>query len=321
MKAAAPLRLLWLSDINNSSGPRSLTTERFLQKRNATINRAPTGTGEFSLYIGNPKKTIDYFSHEADRFATAAFESLVVGDLSAEFARSTGWTLIRAYYSAFFALHSLLRLHGWACTRLSPVVTSLINKDIAGLYPESPRVESGLYFIESQSGGRELQFRKLDAVNGGSHEALWSLLETYMTRVTDVILADSSDPDAGTLLAVAIDNFLTLLKRNGGANWFTQVRNRINYSHEYGTWYPYLGSTCDVNRIKTSLSGWLLSPEELLPEKTADELIQYSTACSFLVSLCRTTIEDLTFRSVTRSPFRSSSGRLANQLRRPMAAI
>lgn len=315
MKTAAPLRLLWLPNIVNAPGPRSLTTELFLHYRHATVSGAPTDSGECSLYIANPRKTVEYFSHEADRFATAAFESMLRLETATEFNRSIAWPLVRAYYSAFFSLHALFRVHGWACTRLSANVVAGLNRQVAGIYPDAPRLQAGLYFIECRGGGTELGLKKMDAVNGGSHEALWSLLDGYIKLLTDTALTESSDPEAGALLTVAIGQFQEVLKKNGGAQWLTKIRNLVNYSHEFGAWFPYAGSTCDLNRINTCLKTWLLAPEAVFSECGADTLIQYTTACSFLVSLCRTTVEDLVFRSVARSPFRASSGRLATQLR------
>lgn len=286
-----------------------MTTERFLDKKNITVNR-PVSKGQFSLYVGNPQRTIAYFSHEADRFASASFESLLMEEPRAELTRSIGWVLIRGYYSAFFAMHALLRIHGWACARITGTTINSINKEIGTLFPGTDKVDGGLYFLETISGGSEILLTRMDTANGGSHEVLWSLLAKYMKAVTDTALVDKTDPVASAGLTVAIDGFLDLLKKKGGPMWFTQVRNRVNYLHDYGAWYPYLGSSCDVHRISSSLGGWLTPPEKSLAEVSAEELIQFSAACSFIVSLCRTTVEDLVFRSITRSPFRSSSGRL-----------
>lgn len=310
MRAVNPLRLLWLPNIVNSTGPRSITTESFFSKKHATILSAPISSGEFSVYLSNPRRTVDFFAHEADRFATASFESLLMETSRADHARSTGWTLIRGYYAAFFALHALIRLHGWACTRISGTAISSINKEIHSLYPGSNKVESGLYFLEVISGGAEVLLKKMDVGNGGSHEMLWSLLSKYLKAITDTALSDKTDPEANESIAVAIDGFLNFLKRKGGVSWLAQVRNRVNYSHEHGAWFPYSASTCDVPRIYAGLRGWMLPPEEAFSSSAADDLVQFSEACSFIVSLCRTTVEDLVFRSVAQSPFRLSSGRI-----------
>lgn len=296
-----------------------MTTDRLLNKKSVTVNHPPI-KGEFSLYVGNPKNTVAYFAHEADRFASASFESLLQEEPRPELERSTGWMLIRGYYAAFFAMHALLRIHGWACTKISGTVVGSLNREIDAIFPGSEKVEGGLYLLESVSGGSEVLLTRMDATLGGSHEVLWSLLGRYMKAVTDTALVDTTDAAANANLAVAIDGFLGLVQKKGGPNWFTQVRNRVNYSHDYGAWFPYTGSSCDTQRIAVRLGGWLMPPETTLVDVAAEELIQFSAACSFIVSLCRTTVEDLVFRSITKSPFRSSSGRLLTLARQPTTA-
>lgn len=112
MSAATALRPLWLAGITDCKGARKVTTESFLRTKIVHVNSQPT-SGKFTLYVGNPTKIPEYFSHEADRFSSAAFESLIVETPRREYPRSIGWLLIRSYYSAFFALHSIMRLHGW----------------------------------------------------------------------------------------------------------------------------------------------------------------------------------------------------------------
>lgn len=107
-----------------------------------------------------------------------------------------------------------------------------------------------------------------------------------------------------------IDKFNTVVKKRCGNMWFTQVRNRVNYSHGYG-WFPYQGTTTDTARVARCLDGWLKEPSELVIDLAADEITQFAQACSLLVSLCRATIQDVAFHSVAGSQFRRSSARLA----------
>ena len=301
------LRLLWIGGITNCSGPRSANTERFLSPRQVTVTGFSHHAG-LTLYSANTKNSIEYFAHEADRFASAAFESLIVGSREDAHPRSTGWLLIRTYYAAFFALHALMRLHGLACTRVPTGNVNTLNKELLALFPAAPPLTAGLYLLSLQSDGKEVSCSKLDAGLGGSHEILWHLLEHYLKLATAKILANS-DPE-NQVLALAIDDFRAIITRFGGASWFTRVRNKINYSHEYGTWFPYTGSTCDYQRIEATLSGWTGSPDKVLQTASGDELIQFAAACSFLVSTCSTTVRDLAFRSKSNSPFRLSSGLL-----------
>jgi len=306
MKLASSLRLLWIRGLPDITGPRSFTTEKFVQSKYLTVSNANAEDG-LRLYAGNPANAVAYFSHEADRFASASFESLLTGIKVAAYPRSTGWLLIRAYYAAFFAVHALLRLHGWACTRLSSNTVNRLNLELAQFFPSSPQLTGGLYLLRLQPDAREIVCQKMDGTTqGGTHEALWSILNDYLASATTTVLS-VPDQDHQEFVMLA-EQFKLLIGKFGGSSWFTQLRNRINYTHEYGAWFPYTKSTCDYDRLEAVISHWTGEPADALKIAGKDELILFMGACAFLVGACSTTIRDLAYRSKSRSPFRTSSG-------------
>ncbi|MAL00688.1 MAG: hypothetical protein CL536_00825 [Alcaligenaceae bacterium] len=300
------MRLLWVDGITNCKGARSWTSDKLFNLKNVTVSSV--NADDVCLYLGNATQSTQYFAHEADRFASAAFETLHTNVKSESYARSTGWLLIKAYYAAFFAVHSLMRLHGWACTRLSSEHLKSINSEVPLLFPGNRKFTAGLYLIRSESGGRELRCSPLDSSKGGSHEILWSLLHPFFNNAIAVVLSDPNRD--GQTFAVMLSDFLNRIDRVGGPKWFTATRNRLNYAHEYGAWFPYAKSTCDYDRLQTVLASWSTSPTEAAIVRGDDELIKFAAACSFLVSLCCATVRDLTYRSNPSSPFRKSCGLL-----------
>lgn len=306
MSFADSMRLLWVGGLTDCTGPRSWTTDKLLQPSRVTVSAV--GPNDVSLYLGNPKQSSHYFAHETDRFASASFESLLTGAKSDAYPRATGWLLIKAYYAAFFAVHALMRLHGWACTRLSAANLKGINNELSLLFPGSRKFDAGLYLVKSESGGRELRCQPLDSSIGGTHEILWSLLRGYFDEVTKVVLSNSNTD--GQALVVAVDDFFGVIDGFGGPRWFATVRNKLNYSHSYGAWFPYVNSTCDYDRLNAVLATWMTAPDETLAVPGNDELVKFASACAFLVSVCSTTVRDLTYRSKPNSPFRQSCGLL-----------
>jgi len=141
-----------------------------------------------------------------------------------------------------------------------------------------------------------------------------TVLTDYMRTATERALLDPTDPVASAKFAATIEKFNSIVKKRGGNMWFTQVRNRVNYSHGYGSWFPYQGSTTDTTRVERCLAGWIKEPSEALIDSAGDEITQFLQACTLLTSLCRATIQDVAFRSITSSPFRNSSARLATAL-------
>lgn len=310
MSFADGLRMLWMDGLVRAPSSKRMNTDAFLSPRLLTVNGVGPN-GDVSLFIANPKKSIAYFSQEADRFAAAAFESLITLAKNETYPRSTGWLLIRGYYAAFFALHSLLRLHGWACTRVAKSSTQAINLELSALFPAAGPLTQGLYLLTSRSGGAELGFRKIDPGQGGSHEALWGLLPEFLEEISTTVLTQCSPEDA-QLVDGAIDVFSTLVQSMGGSIWFTRTRNRVNYSHDFGAWFPYSNSTCDSDRLIPVFDRWRLAPNEVLNAIGSDEIVRFAGACAFIVSMCNSTIFDLAYRSPPKSTFRESSGRLAH---------
>lgn len=310
MALESSLRLVWAPGIATGRGARELTTHKMFSPRLSTVHKVTADS--VSMYVGKKQRSLDFMCHEADRFATAAFESLLVDARFERNPRSTAWMLIKGYYAAFFAVHSLLRISGSACTRIASDTAAGINREIALLLPGSPSVTGGLYLLSLRNGGVEIECKRLDSGKGGSHESLWSLLPGFLNDMESRVLALGAVPEEDARLISAISDLRNLLTRRGGALWFTQVRNRVNYAHEYGAWFPYINSTTDCDRVKGRFDSWRGPPDETLGGMGNDELSQFASACAFLVSLCSTTIKDLSFRSGLGSPFRTSSGLLAN---------
>lgn len=315
MKLEAPLRLAWLKGIQAITGHRDMSNDRFFNKKIITVSSVGED-GKFSLYVNNPQDTLRYYSHEADRFASASFESLKFEPQVENNHRSTAWILIQSYYAAFFAAHSLMRVSGWSCTRLTGNNIGVVNKEISIFYPGACLPKGGMYLLRSSSNAVEITCEKLDAANsGGSHEALWSILRKFFNEMTTRILVqgEADDPNIQQIIQV-LDDFMSFLDKKGGEAWLTKVRNNLNYSHQYGAWFPYKGSTCDALRIRTSLKNSSLEPRLIVPSLKSDELIQFAEACFFLVALCRASIKDLAYRSSAKSPFRQSSAKILSQL-------
>lgn len=304
MSLADSLRLSWAATITDSSYRRSFDKEQILKSTANTV--VASSSNGFDLYCGNPKDASALFSHDANRLASAAFESILSGGRIDAHPKSTAWLIVRCYYAAFFSFHCLLRLQGIACTRISGSSLVRVNSEIGVLGGQAQPLAGGMYSIEVQSDARTLSFTKLGNSLGGTHEALWTFLPQYLQGVVGLWLKGQADDHKDAI--VLIDSFQRVMEKWGGYQWFTRFRNRVNYAQGYGAWFPYIGSTTDYDRLHLKTQDWAAPPRTLVV--SAEEVSQFVESCAFLVSLCSTTVRDISFRSVSNSPFRKSSGLL-----------
>jgi hypothetical protein len=305
MSTEDQLRLLWIKGIQQVSGKRAVSTELFFKSNNTTAERI-VEQEKFSLYVANPKKSSEYLAHEADRFSSAAFETLSCETARPETPHAVAWSLIRSYYAAFFSLHALIRLHGWSCTNVTKEIAVQINNEAKLLYPSSLKISAGLYLIQFASAGSDITATRLDSGSGGSHEQLWSILEKYLFALTKASLLVENENYGSSDFSHSIERLRQRIKKYGGHSWFTRTRNRLNYAHGFGAWFPYTNSQA-YREIHVSTTKWLDQPTHCLSSAQRDELVEFSEACSFIVSMCRTTVLDLVRRSAVKSTFQYSS--------------
>lgn len=309
MSFADSLRLTWHPRLLQAAFKKGISTTKLLSRKSGVVSSV-SGSG-FDVYCANPKDPAQYFAFEADRFASASFESLLSVPSSDDFPKSVGWLLIRYYYAAFFSAHSLLRLRGVACARVMQDALSSVNDEASSIHGLAPGYfGGGLYTIELDSNSRSLSCSRLQA-GSSSHEVLWDVFGRHLDWMVNRV-GSHQDPEHQELL-VAVSDFQDVVQKFGGIRWFTRLRNEVNYSHAKGAWFPYDGGTVDAARIGRVMSGW--SDGSPVLGVTGDEVIQFAYACRLLVSMCGVTVKDFSRRAVSNSPFRRSSHLLLARVR------
>src|SRR5262249_2362372 len=153
---------------------------------------------------------------------------------------STAWIVIRSYYAAFFAAHSILRMLGLTISQLEAGHLRSIEH-VALLYGASivRQMEPGSYQCVYDPAARTLLCTR---VRLRPHDALWRLFYDTLGKLTAAVLSRSKASASGQLVVAKLDELQGCL-RGGKAttvgNWLAQIRNRANYRQEFGIWFPY----------------------------------------------------------------------------------
>jgi hypothetical protein len=239
------------------------------------------------------------YAGDITRMSVAAFESLDGITPSPRLPKSTAWLLIRAYYAAFFAAHCVLRVFGRSCSQLDGNAVSSIH-EVADLFEErnAMSLSRGLYRCHVHSESNELHLTRLPGADGGSHSALWAELSSLLSYLSERILLETTTRPGQLVSAKLIEIRTVLLGVSQNTGWLSTIRNRINYQHEYGTWFPYQNRSPYYDGLFDILEGWKKDPMQLqFWPSNGRELQRFMEATVVVLSFCRVIVEDMSSRA------------------------
>jgi hypothetical protein len=289
------LRPAWLSGLSNING---FSDSRLVDWFRAGEFYFDHAVGPDSMVVVlKPATTLQsIFASEVSRFSTAAIETAQQISQYEKQPKSLSWLIIRSYYSAFFAAHSLLRVAGDSCTRFEGPECSRVDAIATALGLSAQPLRGGSYRCSYEASAGRVVCRRIGAK--GAHEDFWRVFDTFLVETTNGILANSALTQEDQFRSVDKLTELTRVLRSegcNGGNWLSTIRNQVNYSHRYGVWFPYKNERQYCDDLFRVQSGWKRDPEDIILI-SSNKLKRFSLACSFLVSLCRATAIDMASR-------------------------
>lgn len=219
-------------------------------------------------------------ANDCNRFSQAAIESMwSVGKVD-KLPKSTGWAAVQMYYSAFFAAHAILRIYGRSCTQLEDGHVGKVFQiaNATQMNGSVSSIENGFYFSSILS--NEISFTKLKDSHADTWSSFSNLLVWLIDNIENTTGLGRHKSDALTL----ISNIKATIHRSGAAkgNWLSQIRNRVNYQHSHGVWYPYKGAMHN-NEIILRNAEWLKDPNTFdLHSANNEILVLYNVSNSIL---------------------------------------
>ncbi|WP_019935953.1 hypothetical protein [Oceanimonas smirnovii] len=224
----------------------------------ALVPNAQGRASEFKLRFQDADKINIALANDCNRFSQAAIESMWCIGKVEKLPKSTAWATVQMYYSAFFAVHALLRIFGRACTQLDSSHVEAVYQVASATNMDSGTscIENGFYISVIKNNG--IEYKKLK----DSHADTWLSFSNLLTWIINNI---ESTTGLGKHKSDAIDlvsNLKQAMSQSGAAkgNWPSQVRNRVNYQHSHGVWYPYKNALHDHEAILRN-SEWLKQPQ------------------------------------------------------------
>jgi hypothetical protein len=309
-------RQYWMPGIQNVPGTTTRNLHAFFLDGRYTVAESPTDEG-LVLRPHHYEELTAAFGCDCSRMACASFETCTTNEPSSKLVRSIGWTAIRYYYAAFFACHALMRVYGISCTNVEAKhIKALREAAQSSGFGElkDPFPGSGLYSCTWDGTTNLLRVANLSNAKGGTHEATWKLFSQLLMDLSDRLLSDRAVGRKNDLqqCATRLDNLrkaLSVLGCNGG-NWLSVVRNKANYSHEYGLWFPYRRARAFYEKVhEIAAESWLAEADQCpsIGSVTGSEVENAVGLSGNLVALCRETMLELEKYSGERNSFARAS--------------
>ena len=309
------LRQFWVRDIHRITGRTGEDLRQWLTRESFVFPQV-NGPRDFVMRVLAPMDAKKAMAHESTRMASAAFETMLGISAVGGLPRSTAWILIRAYYAAFFAAHSLLRAFGTACIQLDGQQTRALDHvaQAFGLLPGAG-FEEGFYIARYDPNVDEIHFSKSGAARRGSHEVLWGSFVERLRESSNYLLGVSATFNSVALQLAEIDALLRQSGQNAGT-WLSFVRNQANYRQEYGLWFPYSASKVSGPELARIVRRWKEDPAKLFPVDKSNQVTMHVWLCTIIVSICHAVAVDIEAHAAKGRCFHSYGGLALTRLLR-----
>jgi len=273
--------------------------------------------GKIILSNASLNEINEYFMFDYERFALACWESFSISKDEFLAQRLLGWPLIKLYYSAFFGAHSIMRVAGEAVFRIEKDQAERLF-DLVSIFVAAPAfpVTAGTYHARTiQNADRTLSVVLTKLVDtGGAHDGFWKIFSNYLDNIAQEAIARKL-PDA-TLVVSKIGEIRNITRAYGGSggNWLSVIRNRINYAHDFGVWFPVKGSHPSLEDFKgMTFKGLDLVRLDINPGR--EPLKAFTSASQAIASLSFEISEQIAAQSEAATRFGSKWKRLRRELR------
>jgi hypothetical protein len=291
---AKSLRPFWTAKMHDVSENPSFGFPIWLSRKDFSVVQPIISATDFILDVSNTRFLPSVFAFDCNKMASSSFESYIGVAPERHSGKATAWPSIRTYYTAFYSAHALLRLFGRACIHLENKDVQHIYKIAQLYYPQSLCPQTGYYFLFFPTDCSNLTFSK-NTQGNGSHFFLWTKFNLFLEDLITNLSTHGSPVEIQpvVLQLMRLRDSLGLFGNNAGT-WLSSLRNQVTYRHEHNAWYPFRDA--HKNRSHNFAKKFKICSNFLevnLNALDCDNLINFASVCSAILSLCNEVINDM----------------------------
>ena len=267
-----PLRAIWtLGSYEPNRAPQS-GLKHWLSNENYYVDSI-SSSKLFQLACRDRSEFKSAMAFEALKFSLNCQQTMFGIRSINEFPKISAWHLIQAYYAAFFAAHSTLRLFGRSFTQLETGHVDQISFRAASEVGISQKLNDGQFDVKFDENQSTAKFS-----NGGkSHKGLWKCYVNLLNDVSTEVLQVRGNSKSIQDLSTQFSDLETLLRSGAGhdsGNWLSIIRNEVNYRGPDAVWFPFSKNKIQSDDLFRKSSTWQigqLSPVDCQIAKTEYE--------------------------------------------------
>ena len=210
------------------------------------------------------------------------------------------------------AANAIMRMLGTSFSNLESRDLSAI-KTISKLYlpDHTTNIRKGLYKCDFSEG--MISGRKIDS-KGGGHNAIWNEFKKKIDALSGDLASKTATKERQSLILFL--NYITSDFIIRDQCWLSTIRNKVNYQHEFGIWFPYSRQSKDLLTLFDRCNFWKENPGHFDQiEFSQNNLEIFVQKTNMIISLCRVMIIEMSNRCSSGRSFHFNGGyRLLNNL-------
>lgn len=248
------------------------------------------------------------------RYGINALQSLHAIRSSTCFPKLGAWQIIQAYYAAFFAAHSILRLFGQPFSNLELGHSRQIcDRAKIEMGYDNVRLQKGNYLGKYDSNFHTVQF----SYKRDSHKDLWATYVNFLDEISMEVLTVSGLRQDIADISNELTAIAELLRKSGAVpqgNWLSLVRNEVNYKAPADSWFPFSKNPTTSRSFFDSLNtmrNGSFHAVDCVGQKT--ELERFLATCLLVVQLTNKLLEDYVLVSADKCRFATLFQKFTNQ--------
>lgn len=276
----------WANSINNAP---SINDGILLYLKGLkSLPNSYTSSQSYSLYSQNPSIILPYFAFESTKFACASLETMLnINYIDVIHPKSQNWNIIKLYYSAFYAAHSILRSFGMSVTMIDKNTATSIEKKLENSGYALAKASKGEHFIIFNRTLQTLDIQYIGNRGNGTHERFWLEFHKAIEMIRQAVPSAGLPQNDKSDIIKQLDELELILKLQGHDfySWLSSFRNDVTYKNGFGVWFPYTDELGDIETLNKNLDLWMVNPESI-SLSGANQLQLFTYACHYLISLC-----------------------------------